>query len=110
MTADLGRRSLVTWVGVAAAAASASRLAGEVVAAEDPAGLAYRTGSELRTDLANRKISARELLDAAISRVEALDPTINAVVVRDFDRARVAADNADAALARGERRPCSGCR
>jgi amidase len=109
MTADLGRRRFVTSVGVAAAAAaSASRLAGEAVAAEDPAGLAYRTGSELRTDLANRKISARELLDAAISRVEALDPTINAVVVRDFDRARVAADNADAALARGERRPLLG--
>ena len=108
MTADLGRRSFVTWFGVAAAAAGALRLAGEAVAGEDPAGLAYRTGSELRTDLANRKISARELLDAAISRVEALDPTINAVVVRDFDRARVAADNADAALARGERRPLLG--
>jgi amidase len=108
MTADLGRRNFVTWFGVAAAAAGASRLAGEVVAGEDPAGLAYRTGSELRTDLANRKISARELLDAAISRVEALDPTINAVVVRDFDRARAAADNADAALARGERRPLLG--
>jgi amidase len=108
MTADLGRRNFVTWFGVAAAAAGASRLAGEAVAGEDPAGLAYRTGSELRTDLANRKISARELLNAAISRVEALDPTINAVVVRDFDRARAAADNADAALARGERRPLLG--
>ena len=108
MTADLGRRSFVTWFGVAAAAAAALKLAGEAVAGEDPAGLAYRTGSELRTDLADRKISARELLDAAISRVEALDPTINAVVVRDFDRARAAADNADAALARGERRPLLG--
>ena len=33
---------------------------------------------------------------------------INAVVVRDFDRARVAADAADAALGRGERRPLLG--
>ena len=108
MIADLGRRSFVTWFGVVAAAAGALRLAGEAVAGEDQVGLAYRTGSELRTDLAHRKISARELLDAAISRVEALDPTINAVVVRDFDRARAAADNADAALARGERRPLLG--
>ena len=33
---------------------------------------------------------------------------INAVVVRDFDRARDAARAADAALARGERRPLLG--
>ncbi|HXC11791.1 MAG TPA: amidase family protein [Stellaceae bacterium] len=33
--------------------------------------------------LAAREISARELCDAAIARIEALDPKINAVVVRD---------------------------
>jgi amidase len=108
MTVDLSRRRFVARFGVMAAAACALRPAGGVEAGEDPAGLAYRTGSELRTALANRKVSARELLDAAISRVEALDPTINAVVVRDFDRARAAADNADAALARGEQRPLLG--
>ena len=43
-----------------------------------------------------------------ISRIEALDPKINAVVVRDFERARAAAEDADAALARGERRPLLG--
>jgi amidase len=48
------------------------------------------------------------LLDAAINRIEALDSKINAVVVRDFDRARTAADAADTALARGERRPLLG--
>src|SRR5437764_8806209 len=58
--------------------------------------------------LAKRQISARELLDAAISRVEALDPKINAVVVRDFEGARAAADIADAALTKGERRPLLG--
>jgi amidase len=58
--------------------------------------------------LADRQVSARELLDAAIARIEALDPKLNAVVVRDFDRARAAADAADAALARGERRPLLG--
>jgi hypothetical protein len=76
--------------------------------ARSPEGLAFRTAGDLVTALANRKISARELLDAAISRIEALDPKINAVVGRDFDRARAAADAADAALARGERRPLLG--
>ena len=37
-----------------------------------------------------------------------LDPKINAVVVRDFERAREAAAAADAALAKGERRPLLG--
>jgi amidase len=58
--------------------------------------------------LANRQVSSRELVDSAISRIEALDPKINAVVVRDFDRARAAADAADAALAKGERRALLG--
>jgi amidase len=63
---------------------------------------------ELAQALADRKVSARELLNAAVERIERLDPAINAVVVRDFDRARAAADAADAALARGERRPLLG--
>jgi amidase len=69
---------------------------------------AYLTAIDLVDALATRQISARELLDAAIARIEALDPKINAVVVRDFDRARGAAEAADAALARGERRPLLG--
>jgi amidase len=78
------------------------------IAHEDPTGLAYSTAGDLAKALADREISARELLDAVISRIEAIDPKINAVVVRDFDRARAAADAADAALARGERRPLLG--
>ena len=68
----------------------------------------YRTAGELGRMLAAREISARELCDAAIARIEALDPMINAVVVRDFERARAAAAEADAALSRGERRPLLG--
>jgi amidase len=48
------------------------------------------------------------LVDAAIARIEALDSKINAVVVRDFDRARSVADAADAALSRGEQSPLLG--
>ena len=68
----------------------------------------YRSASDLIEALAARQISSRELVDAAITRIEALDQKINAVVVRDFDRARMAADTADAALGRGERRPLLG--
>jgi amidase len=58
--------------------------------------------------LANKKISAVELTDAVIDLIEARDGPINAVVVRDFARARDAARTADAALSRGERRPLLG--
>jgi amidase len=62
-----------------------------------------QTATELVQALADRKVGALELTDAAIARIEARDGAINAVVVRDFDRARAAARQADAALARGER-------
>ena len=58
--------------------------------------------------LAAGTVSALELFEAATRRIEALDGPINAVVVRDFDRARDNAKAADAALARGERAPLLG--
>jgi len=70
----------------------------------------YQTAGDLKSQLSTRKVSARELCDAAIARIEALDPKINAVIVHDFDRARDAAATADRALARGdgESRPLLG--
>jgi Asp-tRNA(Asn)/Glu-tRNA(Gln) amidotransferase A subunit family amidase len=50
--------------------------------------LAYRTAGELADELAQKRVSATELVDAAIDRIEALDGKINAVVVRDFERPR----------------------
>jgi len=68
----------------------------------------YRTAGELTAALAARQVSALELTEDAIARIEAHDGAINAVCVRDFDRALVAARAADAALAAGERRPLLG--
>ena len=62
-----------------------------------------QSAGEIVQALAARKVGALELTDAMIGRIEARDGAINAVVVRDFDRARTAAKAADAALARGER-------
>jgi amidase len=69
---------------------------------------AYRSIGELVLALRNKEISARELTDQFVARIEALDGDLNAVVVRDFERAREAARAADAALARGERQPLLG--
>src|SRR6478672_6666113 len=49
-----------------------------------------------------REISARELLDAHLARIEQHNPSVNAIVTLDADGARAAADAADAALAAGE--------
>ena len=68
----------------------------------------YRTTKDLVALLQVRKVSAVELLAHSIARIEAHDRALNAVVVRDFARARAAAAEADKALARGERRPLLG--
>ena len=99
-----GRRAFLAGV-TAACAATATRAFGQTAA---PA--PYRTAGELVADLAARRVSSVELLDQTTARIEALDKSINAVVVRDFDRARQAAMAADQALARGERRPLLGLR
>src|SRR6185437_688779 len=71
-------------------------------------GWKYKSVGELTVALEAREISACELAEAAIARIESLDPKLNAVCVRDFDRARDAARDADDALASGERRPLLG--
>jgi amidase len=68
----------------------------------------FQTATALVAALQGRQVSATGLLEQAIARIEAHDGAINAVVVRDFDRARAAAAAADAALARGDRRPLLG--
>lgn len=70
--------------------------------------MSFSTVTDLVAALRAREISAVELLDDAIARIERYDGQINAVVVRDFERARAAAVHADAALGRGERRPLLG--
>ncbi len=75
--------------------------------ASDPL-LDYGTAKALADALAAQKLSATELTEHVIDRIEKLDPPLNAVVVRDFDRARQAATLADSAIARGERRPLLG--
>jgi amidase len=68
----------------------------------------FKTATELSAALAARKISAVELAQDVIGRIERHDGKINAVCVRDFTRGLEAARAADAALARGETRPLLG--
>src|SRR5262245_17883993 len=71
-------------------------------------GWSFRSAKDLAAALKKREVSAVELLDQVIARVEALDGRLNAVVVRDFERAPAAAKAADVALGRGEARALTG--
>lgn len=64
--------------------------------------------AETAAAIAAGRTSARAECEAAITRIETLNGALNAVVVKDYDRARADADAADAAIARGERRPLLG--
>jgi amidase len=68
----------------------------------------FGTATELSAALAAKKVSAVELAQDAIGRIERHDAKIKAVCVRDFARGLDAARAADAARARGETRPLLG--
>ncbi|WP_439817837.1 amidase [Zavarzinia sp. CC-PAN008] len=70
--------------------------------------LAFRSAGDLAHDLADGRLSAADAVEASIARIEAGDGEVNAVVVRDFARARAAAAEADKALAQGVRKPLLG--
>ena len=60
----------------------------------------FKTATELSTAIAAKKVSAVELAQDLILRIERHDGNINAICVRDFARSLEAAHAADAALAR----------
>ncbi len=66
-----------------------------------PADIAFSSATALAAKLRSGKISALELLDHYIARVEKHDGALNSVVVRDFERARKRAKAADRALKKG---------
>ncbi|MHA6630605.1 amidase [Pseudonocardia sichuanensis] len=68
----------------------------------------FRSAEEIAASLRAGEMTAVELIDEEIARIERDDKEINAICVSDFDRARAAARRADQALARGEDRPLLG--
>jgi amidase len=63
--------------------------------------LAWMSTTELALAIRERRLSAVELLEATIARIERRDPSLNAFVHRAFDDARARAREADAAVASG---------
>jgi aspartyl-tRNA(Asn)/glutamyl-tRNA(Gln) amidotransferase subunit A len=67
-----------------------------------------KTVTELADSLAQKKISARELTQAYLDRIQQLNPALNAYITVTADQALAQADAADARLARGDAGPLTG--
>jgi amidase len=64
--------------------------------------LAALSAVELRWRIGRKEISPVEVLEAAIDRIGAIDPAVNAIAATDYARARLAARAAEQAVLRGE--------
>lgn len=101
----INRRS---FVGTTAALAGSALLyqalgtAGSAHAAQADGVLGFKSALELAELLRSKQLSSVELTRYFIDRIERYDESLNAIPVRDFDRALTAAAAADAALNRGE--------
>jgi amidase len=63
--------------------------------------LACSPTTDLLEALRNRTVSSRELLEHLLARIDQENPRLNAIVALDTERALAAADEADAATAKG---------
>lgn len=66
------------------------------------------SAAQLSAGLKKKAFSAAELCEASIDRIERLDSRTNAVIVKDYERARTEARLADEAIARGQMKPLTG--
>ncbi|CAN5862382.1 amidase [soil metagenome] len=64
--------------------------------------VAYRSASDLASTIACGELSPVEVVEATIDRIEARNPTLNAIVYKGYDDARADARRAQEAIAGGE--------
>jgi len=68
-----------------------------------PDDLTRATATTLAALMASGEVTSREITDACLARIEAVEPDVAAFLALDADRARAAADRVDAQRAAGER-------
>ena len=64
--------------------------------------LAFESALSLVEKIRHKEISAVELLEFYLQRVEQYNPALNAIIFTQIEKARQQAEGADAALVRGE--------
>ena len=68
----------------------------------DGSDLCFRPAVELARSIAARELSAVEVMEAHLARIDQVNPTVNAIVTLLPEEARRGAEAADAAVSRGE--------
>jgi amidase len=93
--------AVIPSMGALAGLATGS-LKARAVISQKTDGLGSKTAVQLAGMIRNKEIGSLELTQYFIDRIERVDTQLNAVVVRDFDRAVDAARGADAKRLRGD--------
>jgi Asp-tRNA(Asn)/Glu-tRNA(Gln) amidotransferase A subunit family amidase len=68
----------------------------------DPNQITSLTASEIAQRIKERELSAQQVVEAHIQRIEAVDKKLNAVIITRFDEARAEAKEADEAIREGK--------
>jgi amidase len=105
MDSKLGRRDFLGAVALAGAAAAAigSPFVGRADAAADAdTDIISQSASELAAAVQSKKLSSKAIVEAHLEQIAKVNPKLNAIVQLTADAARKEADEADAALARGD--------
>src|ERR1700742_293220 len=105
MDSKMGRRDFLGTVALASAAAATAR-SSFVVSAEAATAasddITVKSASELASAIRSKQLSSKAIVEAHLARIAEVNPKLNAIVQLTADTARKEADEADAALARGE--------
>jgi amidase len=105
MDSKMGRRDFLGTVALAGAVAAAARssFVGSAEAATEASGdITLKSASELAGAIRSKQLSSKAIVEAHLARIAEVNPKLNAIVQLTADTARKEADEADAALARGE--------
>ncbi|MHA1943802.1 MAG: amidase [Candidatus Thorarchaeota archaeon] len=68
----------------------------------DPNQITSLTASEIAQRIKEHELSAQQVVEAHIQRIEAVDKKLNAVIIKRFDQARAEAKEADEAIREGK--------
>ena len=105
MNNKMGRRDFLGTAALAGAVAAAGR--GSLVepaaaATEAGDGITSASAGELAEAIRSKQLSSKAVVEAHLEQIAKVNPKLNAIVQLTADAARKEADEADAALARGE--------
>src|SRR5206468_5140670 len=105
MNNNMGRRDFLGTAALAGAAAVAGRasLVNPAMAANEAGeSITSASAGELAEAIRSKRLSSKAVVEAHLDRIAKVNPKLNAIVQLTADAARKEADEADAALARGQ--------